>query len=250
MSDFLQEGIKEIGFRMRKVGKYGLNKRKNLILIILIISSGLFYLSNIWLNQAFFAEAEEKTKINWTLGAGNNNEKISLAGGAKEKRELVSKIEDQYAVAKKENNENKELTEFEKELCGIVGNSPVKEMIPHIAGYDRKIAGMVVGIAKKESDWGRHAPSKNGETCYNYWGYKSAGSRGTAAGYACFGNAEEAVKTVAGKIENLASKNLDTPAEMVVWKCGRSCAGHDPGSVRKWISDVSGYYNQIAYARQ
>lgn len=247
MSDFLRKGIKRIGFRRGKTGKYGSNKRKNLILIILITSSGLFYLSNIWLNQAFFAKADEKTKINWTLGSRNDNEKISLADKTKEKRELVSKIESQYAVAKKENNENEEFKEFEKELCGIVGDAPVREMIPHIAKHDRKIAGMVVGIAKKESDWGKHAPSKNGETCYNYWGYKSAGSRGTAAGYACFGSTEEAVETVAGKIENLANKNLDTPAEMVVWKCGRSCAGHDPGSVKKWISDVSRYYNQIAY---
>lgn len=247
MSNFLWKGIERISFRRGKTGKYGLNKRKNLILITLIALSGLFCLSNIWLNQAFFAKADEKTKINWALGARNDDEKISLAGGAKEKRELVSKIESQYAIAKKEDNKNEDFKEFEKELCGIVGDTPVKEMIPHIAKHDRKIAGMVVGIAKKESDWGRHAPSKNSRTCYNYWGYKSAGSRGTAAGYACFGSAEEAVETVAGKIENLANKNLDTPAEMVVWKCGRSCAGHDPGSVKKWISDVSKYYNQIAY---
>ncbi len=247
MSDFLRKGIERVGFFRGKIGKYGLNKRKNLILITLIALSGLFCLSNIWLNQAFFSKADEKAKINWILGAENDNEKISLAGEAKEKRELVSKIESQHAIVRKKDNENKEFKEFEKELCGIVGDSPVKEMIPHIAKHDRKIAGMVVGIAKKESDWGKRAPSKGGETCYNYWGYKSSGSRGTAAGYACFGDAEEAVRTVAGKIENLASKNIDTPAEMVVWKCGRSCAGHDPAGVKKWISDVSGYYNQIAY---
>src|SRR4030042_4449979 len=190
MSDFLRKGIERISFRRGKTGKYSLNKRKNLILIILVVLSGLFCLSNIWLNQAFFAKADENTKINWVLGSGSSNEKISLAGEAKEKRELVLKIESQYAVAKKEDNKNEEFKEFEKELCGIVGDAPVREMIPHIAKNDRKIAGMVIGIAKKESDWGRHAPSKNGETCYNYWGYKSAGSRGTAAGYACFGSAE------------------------------------------------------------
>lgn len=250
MSDFLRKGIRRISFKTGKVGKYGLNKRKNLILIILIVLSGLFCLRNIWLNQAFFAEADEKAKINWTLRTGNNDDKkISLAGEAKEKRELVLKIESQYAVAKKEDYKNEEFEEFEKELCEIVGDTPVKEMIPHIAKHDRKVAGMVVGIAKKESDWGRRAPSKNNQTCYNYWGYKSAGSRGTAAGYACFGSAEEAVRTVAGKIENLANQNLDTPTEMVVWKCGSSCAGHDPAGVKKWISDVSKYYNQIAYAK-
>lgn len=249
MSDFLRKGIERIDFRRGKTGKYGSNKRKNLILIILIASSGLFYLSNIWLNQAFFTKADGKTKIDWTLGSRNDDEKISLAGKTKEKRELVSKIESQYAVAKKEDNENEEFKEFEKELCEIVGDAPVRKMIPHIAKHDRKIAGMVVGIAKKESDWGKHAPSKNGETCYNYWGYKSTGSRGTASGYACFSSTEEAIKAVAGKIENLAGKNINTPAEMVVWKCGRSCAGHDPAGVKKWVSDVSKYYNQIAYAK-
>jgi len=31
----------------------------------------------------------------------------------------------------------------------------------------------------------------------------------------------------------------------VVWKCGASCAGHDPGGVKKWISDVDYYYQML-----
>lgn len=135
---------------------------------------------------------------------------------------------------------------FEKKLYSIVGNAPIKEMVPYIAQKeDRRVAALVVGIAKKESDWGRHAPSKNGETCYNFWGYKGAGSRGTAMGYGCFASAKEGVEAIAGRIQELVNKKVDNPTRMVVWKCGSSCAGHDPAGVQKWISDVSLYFNKI-----
>lgn len=135
---------------------------------------------------------------------------------------------------------------FEKKLYSIVGNAPIKEMVPYIAKKeDRRVAGLIVGIAKKESDWGRHSPSKGGETCYNFWGYKGAGSRGTAMGYGCFASAQEGVEAIAGRIQDLVDKKVDNPSRMVVWKCGSSCAGHDPAGVRKWISDVSLYFNKI-----
>jgi hypothetical protein len=135
---------------------------------------------------------------------------------------------------------------FEKELYAIVGEYPIKEMVPFIANKsDRRVAALVVGIAKKESDWGRHSPSKGGATCYNFWGYKGAGSRGTAMGYGCFATAEEGVEAIAGRIQELVNKKVDNPSRMVVWKCGSSCAGHDPAGVRKWISDVSLYFNKI-----
>lgn len=135
---------------------------------------------------------------------------------------------------------------FEKKLYSLVGNAPIKEMVPYIAKKeDRRVAGLIVGIAKKESDWGRHSPSKGGETCYNFWGYKGAGSRGTAMGYGCFASAQEGVEAISGRIQELVNKKLDNPSRMVVWKCGSTCAGHDPAGVRKWISDVSLYFNKI-----
>lgn len=133
----------------------------------------------------------------------------------------------------------------EKELNQIVGNSPIREMVPMILKLDRRVAAFVVGIAKKESDWGRHSPSQGGRTCYNYWGYKGRGSRGSSMGYACFGSPEEAVEIVGKRIESLVAKNINEPRKFVVWKCGSSCAGHDSGSVRKWVSDVSLYFNKV-----
>ncbi len=134
---------------------------------------------------------------------------------------------------------------FEREIYDVVGNAPIKEMVPFIAEKDKRVAALIIGIAKKESDWGKAAPSKNGNTCYNYWGYKGAGSRGTAMGYGCFANPEEAVDAISGRIGELVDKNLNTPSRMVVWKCGSSCAGHDPQAVRKWVSDVDLYFSKL-----
>ena len=63
-------------------------------------------------------------------------------------------------------------------------------------------------------------------------------------GYACFASAEEAVKIVGDRLEELIGKNRSTPAKMVdTWKCGTSCAG-DPGAPG-WVSTVALYFNKI-----
>lgn len=126
----------------------------------------------------------------------------------------------------------------------MVAGHPIAEMVPEILLQDKKVAAFLLGIAKKESDWGKHSPQKNGRTCYNYWGYRG-GYNATDSGYSCFDSPEQAVAVVGGRISELINKNIDTPARMVVWKCGSSCAGHDPAGVKKWISDVKLYYDRI-----
>jgi len=153
---------------------------------------------------------------------------------------------------KKEKNIEEEIVpnlankEFENELVSMTESYPIEEMATFIAQYDKKIAGLIVGIAKKESNWGKRSPSKNGNTCYNYWGYKGAGELGTSMGYGCFASAEEAVAAIGGRISELVEQDLDTPSKMVVWKCGSSCAATG-GQVaaNKWISDVNIYYSKI-----
>jgi hypothetical protein len=117
-------------------------------------------------------------------------------------------------------------------------------MVPFISKREEKVAAFLVGIAKKESSLGLASPSKDGKTCYNYWGYKGSGGRGTGMGYACFASAEEAVKTVGDRIEVLVAKERNTPARMVdTWKCGRSCGG-DPGAAG-WVATVAFYFDKI-----
>ena len=138
-----------------------------------------------------------------------------------------------------------ESSPLEKKLYEALGNSPMKSMVPFISQKDKRVAGLLVGIAKIESGFGVASPSRDGKTCFNYWGYKGSGSRGQGMGYACFGSEEEAISVVGGRIETLVQKKLDTPAKMVVWKCGSSCAGHDGEAVQRWIGNVSNYFNRI-----
>jgi hypothetical protein len=250
MSDLLQRRASQFCREIRKTPGLQLNKPKNKKLMLLILLSGLFCFKAIWPSLKYSAKADEARGSLNLAGILDKTEKISLSSKNKEKREVLLTLNDSLKV----NKVNEEVTEgkndqAEEKLYDLVGSFPIKEMIPFIAGYDREVAALMVGIAKKESDWGRHAPSKNGQDCFNYWGYKSSGSRGTAMGYACFGSAEEAVTAVAGRIGHFVDKKLNTPAKMVVWKCGSSCAWDDPANVRKWIADVSVYYNQIAYAK-
>lgn len=136
---------------------------------------------------------------------------------------------------------------LEGEVRAVVSGYPIEGMSPIIAEYDREVAALIVGIAKKESDWGNHAPTLAGQDCRNYWGLKGSGSRGAAMGYACFGSPEEAARAVGDRIAELVEKRRSSsPEKLIVWKCGSSCAGHSPESVQSWISGVRMYYDKIA----
>ena len=213
-------------------------------LLLLIALSGLFCLRSFFFSPGLYAQASQLADDSWITVSITGSDKISLTQNAKKRQEVLRRFSEYYLPEKEQENI---VSDFEYEIRNLVDNYPIREMAPFISKFDRQVAGLVVGIAKKESDWGKHAPSKNGETCYNYWGYKSSGSRGTAMGYACFGSPEEAVKTVGGRIKHFVNKDLNTPSKMVVWKCGSSCSWDNPKNVAKWISDVSVYYNQIAY---
>lgn len=216
------------------------NKRIYLIAILLVAMGYFFYA---WKEvDGFYAQnyAQKKDLI----------AKIDL------KQELGT-TDDQFGTRKEFEQNEKNLTglnffavssdkEVKTKLYELVGDAPIKEMVPFIAEHEKVVAGLIVGIAKKESAWGEHAPSLNGQDCFNYWGYKGAGSRGTSMGYGCFASPEEGVQVIGARIAELANKNINTPSKMIVWKCGSaSCTGHDPVAVRKWINDVDMYFSKI-----
>lgn len=135
---------------------------------------------------------------------------------------------------------------LELEIREMVKGYPIENMAPYIAKEDPKVAAFLVSIAKKESDWGKRVPVLDGKDCYNYWGYRGKWERMGTGGHTCFNNRREAVKIVARRIDTLVNeKNLDTPKEMIVWKCGYNCAGHSESSVSKWIADVSFYFKKF-----
>lgn len=142
--------------------------------------------------------------------------------------------------------------DLENELIPLLGDYPIAVMARAISSYDREIAGLIVGIGKKESNWGKRTPKLFGEECYNYWGYRGQGDRGlTPDGYGCWETPEAAVKAIGDRLVTLREqRSSSTPERMVVWKCGSSCATHSKESVAKWIADVNIYYRTIAEAPQ
>lgn len=136
---------------------------------------------------------------------------------------------------------------LEHNVRKVVDGYPIETMAPYIAERKKVTAAFLIGIAKKESNWGKRVPvDETGADCFNYWGYKGAGSRGVEMGHGCFGSPEEAIGIVGGRLDTLIREyKFRTPAEMVVWKCGWSCDGHSSQSVKKWISDVGFYFDKV-----
>ena len=218
-------------------------KRSN-ILFFAIALAVFAVLTSLWENQT----------VSYAKKYATNNANIQVKSPLLEEREELfgeTVVSDRQAmILKKEllkqtqEDGNIDSGQFAQKIYEIVGDAPIREMVPFIAKRDEKVAAFLVGIAKKESSFGLASPSKDGKTCYNYWGYKSSGERGTAMGYACFGSAEEAIRVVGDRIEVLVNKQRNTPARMVdTWKCGTSCAG-DPGAP-SWTSTVALYFNQL-----
>lgn len=134
---------------------------------------------------------------------------------------------------------------LENKVRTMTTGFPIEAMSAVIAEQNKTTAAFLVGIAKKESNWGKRVPrAEDGSDCYNYWGYRGAGSRGVAMGHGCFGSPEEAVGIVGGRLDTFVNEyKFKTAEDLIVWKCGWSCDGHSNQSVKKWIADV-GYYTR------
>jgi len=133
---------------------------------------------------------------------------------------------------------------LEKKIIKLTKGYPIEKMAPEIAKQDDEVAAFLIAIAKKESNWGKRTPKYKGKECYNYWGFRRKRLLMGSGGHTCFDSPEDAVRTVADRIENLVAKKIDTPREMVLWKCGR-CTGPASVGAGKWIADVRLYYNKM-----
>lgn len=216
-----------------KFNKLGENKKKHIILSILILILSVGILLSIFFESKVYAQKSEPS--------GNIADEIidplNKIGKGAMKGVCVGVCE--------EKEEARILREKESKLSEVVGSYPISVMVPHIAKRDQAVASFLVAIAKKESDWGKHTPKKEGKECYNLWGYRGKENT-TDSGYSCFDSPEHAVTVVGNRIENLLSKKIDTPAKMVVWKCGRDCeAAGGQAAANKWISDVAHVYKKL-----
>lgn len=174
----------------------------------------------------------------------------SSVNGYSERRDVSEQWsdekEEEYINTVMKQLENEDKKQFEKEVRKMVKGYPIEDMVPYILEQDRTVAAFLIGIAKKESNWGKRHPVLDGQDCYNYWGFRQKREKMGSGGHTCFDGPKDAVETVASRIDWLVNqKGLDTPEEMIIWKCGNSCAGHSPYSVRKWISDVDLYFSKL-----
>ncbi len=195
-------------------------------------------LALVFVSQIAFAETgptlnnlplEDGSKMNLIEFAKKNE--LASVGSAS-----VKKIAEEQPVADKGSDTEKNA--LKQDVAGIVKNTPMAAMVDPIAERDRTVAAFIVGIAMKESKFGVYSPKLGGRDCYNYWGFKGGGKT-VAGGYSCFASPDEAVDAVGGKIEKLVARGVKSPAQMIGWKCGSSCAGHGQANVQKWISDVA-----------
>lgn len=160
----------------------------------------------------------------------------SIINAKKDETDYISEIIDGL--------ENKKKSEFEKEIKNMIKGYPIEAMLPYIMEKDKIVAAFVVGIAKKESNWGKRVPVLDGYDCYNYWGYRGIRDRMGTGGHTCFDSPKDAVDTVAKRIDFLVSeRKLDTPDKMSIWKCGSACAKDK--DAKKWISDVNLYFQKL-----
>jgi hypothetical protein len=217
------------------------NNKKIVTSALMIILGGFFYFRNVSSTSAYYSQ-------DYLLVNGKANKQVDLnlikaeaTGNINDARIVFADSQTNSTVISLIKSDSDK--DFKNKLLNLVGDAPIKDMVPDIAKEDTDVAAYLVGIAKKESSWGLASPSKDGKTCYNYWGYKGSGSRGTGMGYSCFGSPQEAVETVGGRIGNLINQGLKTPSQMVVWKCGGSCAGDD--GAQSWIGAVSTYYQKV-----
>jgi len=200
------------------------------------------------------------TMIYRYLGQGAKAEEIAnavttqqLAGGGTVLGAQANIVEetqaerDEYTAKLLAEVANKKNSEFEKTLREMVKGYPIEKMVPEIAKQDRTVAVFLVAIAKKESSWGVHAPVLDGEDCLNYWGFRKKRERMGSGGHTCFDSIEDAVTSVAKRIDSLVyDEKIDTPEKMVsAWKCGYDCSWDNPTAVQKWVSDVEYYFGKL-----
>ncbi len=133
---------------------------------------------------------------------------------------------------------------LENKIKKLVTGYPIDNMTRYISRQDDRTAAFLIGVAKKESNWGKYSPKKEGKECYNYWGYRGTYNQ-TQSGYSCFDSPRQAVEVVSGRMKELMAQEIDTPEEMVIWKCGWMQSCQNSYNAQKWVDDVNLYYGKF-----
>lgn len=151
-----------------------------------------------------------------------------------------------HSIEKKSPREM-EINNLKKELQTLVKGHPIENMIPYIAVKDKTTVAYLIGIAKKESNWGKRKPVLDGQDCYNYWGFRAKRDRMGSGGHTCFDSPKDAVNSVANRIDQIIERNeVKSAKNMIVWKCGSDCSvTGGQAAADKWIKDVDRYAKKV-----
>jgi len=232
MDEDLPKRLQDWGGRLR-----GVKNNRTLVIFILILLMGLFFYS---FSEKSVSAQETLQKVEITAEIIDPLSRVGK--GIVFEKECQKELPVLAKIAK--DKFDLEKNPLEKSILKLVSGYPIEKMAKAISKQEKKVASFLIAIAKKESAWGKHVPTKKGKDCFNYWGYRG-GENPTESGYSCFETPEEAVAVVGARIQKLVNQGIDTPEKMLVWKCGSSCAAHDPKGVRKWVSDVAQYIDKI-----
>jgi hypothetical protein len=222
----------------------------NFTILLLFAASSIVYFNNKSSQQVTTALAQKQQNLITSKNTFSVDDKKIAVLGAKDKKNASNQNFNNNIDPIVFNT----LKEFEKirsdqlkeKIDQMVAGTPMEKMTPYIAKKDKKVAAFLVGIAKKESNYGRRVPVLNGKDCFNYWGYRGLRKRMGSGGHTCFDSPEDAINTVGGRIERLVKSGVDTPQEMVLWKCGSDCsATGGQAAANKWISDVNMYFSKM-----
>lgn len=230
----LREGIS----RLR--GGREFKKRNIILLIILVVGAGLFFSVLLAGGDAYAQKPVSARKPRpETVDPLEKIGQSSFSGSVDRLCQARTGIIERGQAAEQNAKEKEKAARLKNMLAGY----PIEQMAPYIAEQNKTVAAFLVGIARKESTWGEHAPHLDGRDCYNYWGYK--GGYHLVDGYSCFDSPQQAVSVVGRRLQTLVDQKLNTPAKMVIWKCGGQCQS-DSGA-GDWVAAVSQYFYKLDF---
>ena len=209
--------------------------------VVFSVIFGMFLMTMLYRYLGQSASARTKAE---TVGQKQVVSEVLGDEDKKEEERITQELLAEYQELLKKGKEKEEIAGKIREMTK---GYPIEKMAGEISKKDKIIAAFLVGIAMKESTWGKHVPVLDGKDCYNYWGYRGKRERMGTGGHTCFDSPKDAVDTVSKRIEFLVkNEKITTPEKMVtVWKCGYDCSWDEKKNVQKWIRDVDKYFDEF-----
>jgi hypothetical protein len=133
-----------------KVGKT--RKQKVLLIFILAVLAGLFF------SVLFGGNAAAKRVVQVKSPNLFEMDPLEKVGKGFVKEVEVEKVCLETEARKKEEEVKRD--EKKEKYLNLIEDHPMERMIEPLLEKDENVSAFLIGIAKKESDWGKHSPKK------------------------------------------------------------------------------------------